>query len=60
MDTIFKNQFFSVFRAADSTESPILEETAAEVGDDQKPKTVVKYGELVILGLVPFVIVTDV
>lgn len=38
--------------APDSTESPILEETAVDGGDDQKPKPVVKYGELVILGYV--------
>ncbi|XP_037293939.1 protein pellino isoform X3 [Manduca sexta] len=36
-------------RAADSADSPILEE-AGESGSEQKPKPLVKYGELVILG----------
>lgn len=35
--------------AADSADSPILEE-AGESGSEQKPKPLVKYGELVILG----------
>ncbi|VVD02933.1 unnamed protein product [Leptidea sinapis] len=38
-----------VKRPADSTESPILEEVG-ESGSEQKPKPLVKYGELVILG----------
>ncbi|KAG6458893.1 hypothetical protein O3G_MSEX011111 [Manduca sexta] len=38
-----------VKRAADSADSPILEE-AGESGSEQKPKPLVKYGELVILG----------
>lgn len=42
--------FFLCSSAADSTaESPILEE-AGESGSEQKPKPLVKYGELVILG----------
>ncbi|OWR50213.1 hypothetical protein KGM_214645 [Danaus plexippus plexippus] len=35
--------------SADSADSPILEE-AGESGSEQKPKPLVKYGELVILG----------
>ncbi|XP_059053189.1 protein pellino [Achroia grisella] len=38
-----------VKRAADTADSPILEETG-ESGSEQKPKPPVKYGELVILG----------
>lgn len=45
--TILKLLFCS--SAADSADSPILEE-AGESGSEQKPKPLVKYGELVILG----------
>lgn len=40
---------FVCFSAADSADSPILEE-AGESGSEQKPKPLIKYGELVILG----------
>lgn len=43
--------YFVCFSAADSADSPILEE-AGESGSELKPKPLVKYGELVILGYV--------